>query len=481
MTRLPLRAVSLLVVVLLASCAPPTPDDLMGDEDIGEAVSLLSAAQRRARAGQIRDAAAANGITQGWLLAGIADAETGMSQCHSELTWACMGPTSSDCGGGPVVAGAGDGPCSLMQGGLGMFQFDAGTYSQTLAREGNRILSIAGNVAAAVDFVIAMVIRSSFVSGVDNDAQAVAWINSVRVGNGQWDAWVSTVTRYYNGCSPSSSCWSSRYARYRDFAANVYNEMGADFWMTDTMVADTYGAAYVNQTFPLAAEPFELYATQEMEGTLEMRNTGTATWMPGVTFLGTTQPRDVASPLAGSDWVSPNRAATVDRMVAPGETGSFTFRVRAPDAAGDYPQFFNLVQEGVTWFSDQVGPPDDQLQIRVTSLEAPPCPGDVGPTWSCEGPDRVRCELGTVVRETCDFICDDSAGEAVCTMNPIMPTADAGVPTADAGMGDPGMPPGGGLEGTCSASPNRGGRRAPFAALGLAFVAVAMRRQKRAR
>ncbi|MCA9614322.1 MAG: hypothetical protein KC586_16315, partial [Myxococcales bacterium] len=87
--------------------------------------SLLTAAQRRVRAGEIRDAAAANGITQGWLLAGIADAETRMSHCWSELTWACQGPNSSDCGGGPVVAGAGDGPCSLRQGGLGMFQFDA--------------------------------------------------------------------------------------------------------------------------------------------------------------------------------------------------------------------------------------------------------------------------------------------------------------------------------------------------------------------
>ena len=113
-------------------------------------------------AGQIRDAACGAGMTQGWMLAGIADAETRMSHCWSELTWACQGPNSSDCGGGPTVAGAGDGPCSLRQGGIGMFQFDAGTFDDTLRREGDRILSIAGNTQAAVDFVAAMVQRSAY-------------------------------------------------------------------------------------------------------------------------------------------------------------------------------------------------------------------------------------------------------------------------------------------------------------------------------
>ena len=100
-----MRRLALAVLALtLAACFGDAPPDRLG-----VATADLSAAARRSRAAQIRDAAAANGITQGWLLAGIADAETGMAHCHSELTWACMGPASSDCGGGPVVAGAGDG------------------------------------------------------------------------------------------------------------------------------------------------------------------------------------------------------------------------------------------------------------------------------------------------------------------------------------------------------------------------------------
>jgi hypothetical protein len=200
--------------------------------DPGVIESTLTAAERRVRAGQIRDAASAEGIEQGWLLAGIADAETNMSHCWSELTWACMGPNSDDCGGGPVVAGAADGPCSARQGGIGMFQFDAGDFDDTLRREGDRILSIAGNTQAAVDFVVAMVIRSAYVSGVEDREQAIAWMNRIRVDNEEWDAWIRTVTHYYNGCSPSASCFTGRYAHYRDRTRDVFDEMGAEFWET---------------------------------------------------------------------------------------------------------------------------------------------------------------------------------------------------------------------------------------------------------
>lgn len=394
-----------LPLVLFASLAACLGSSEGGGDRLGVARADLSASARRARAAQIRDAATANGITQGYLLAGIADAETGMSHCWSELTWACMGPASSDCGGGPVVAGAGDGPCSIRQGGLGMFQFDAGTFEDTLAREGDRVLLIAGNVAAAVDFVVGMVIRSTYVSGVDNRDQAIAWINSVRIGNAQWDPWIRTVTRYYNGCPESGSCWASRYAHYRDNTTGVYDEMGADFWVTAP--TPTWGAAYVMQTFPLARDPFPLEAGTEFTGYLEMRNTGTETWRVGHTFLGTTEPRDVASPIAGSDWVSSGRAASIDRDVAPGATGRFNFSVRAPTTPGDYPQFFNLVEEGVTWFSDSAGPADAVIQIRVTSTPSatPTCPSGIGATWSCEGTDRVRCEAGMVFRETCSTSC----------------------------------------------------------------------------
>ena len=137
-----------------------------------------------------------------------------------------------------------------------------------------------------------------------------------------------------------------------------------------------WSAQYVGQSFPLASADFVIPAGEERSGTLEMRNTGTDPWTPGATFLGTTSPRDGASAIAGSDWISPSRAATVDRVVPPGETGTFAFSVRAPWRAGEYAQYFNLVQEGVAWFDP---PGDEQLQIRVTVAEDGVAPmGDGG-------------------------------------------------------------------------------------------------------
>ena len=95
----------------------------------------LTAAERTERCANIRDVAADNGIASGYLFAGIAEAETNLSHCWTELDWACQGHVSIDCGGGPVVAGAGDGPCNLMQGGLGMLQFDGGRLEQKSERD----------------------------------------------------------------------------------------------------------------------------------------------------------------------------------------------------------------------------------------------------------------------------------------------------------------------------------------------------------
>lgn len=215
-----------LLLLLLGSCAPPGPqlDEIAGLQ------SLLTGEERVARATLILEAARAHGLNNGLLLAGIADAETGMSHCWSELTWACMGPDSVDCAG-PVVAGAGDGPCVDRQGGLGMFQFDAGTYDETLAREGERILTIDGNVAAAIDFVLSMVVRSVYIDGVDTDEQAIEWLEGVRPWNELWTPWIQTVTHYYNGCRPDvCGVYDSRIASYSGHGTDLVAEMGMEFW-----------------------------------------------------------------------------------------------------------------------------------------------------------------------------------------------------------------------------------------------------------
>ena len=68
LARMRARLLPVLVVLGLGACLGEPPSAVEVSE------SSLTAAQRRVRAGQIRDAASANGITQGYLLAGIADA-----------------------------------------------------------------------------------------------------------------------------------------------------------------------------------------------------------------------------------------------------------------------------------------------------------------------------------------------------------------------------------------------------------------------
>lgn len=142
-----------------------------------------------------------------------------------------------------------------------------------------------------------------------------------------------------------------------------------------------WGAEYVMQTFPLAsADPIVMRPGEELVGTIELRNVGTETWNSS-TRLATTEPRDRESAFAGPDWLAPHRPAAVEGTVPPGGTFPFTFTLRAPMTPGEYREFFGVVQEGVAWFSDpgQLGPPDDQLQVRIVVVDAPPPPpGDAG-------------------------------------------------------------------------------------------------------
>lgn len=227
-------AIALVAVLVFTGCGEgefsielPT----VGPDNLQTVASELRPEVRRARAALVRDSAAVSGLTNGVLLAGIADAETNFAHCWSEARWACKGPASSSCDGGPVIAGSADGPCSARQGGLGMFQFDAGTYSQTLQREGHRILTVEGNTQAAVEFVVDKVRRSQFVPGIDTDAEALAWMNALRPGTREWDQWIRTVTGYYNGCFEGRcSVFYERYNNYDSKTRNILAEYGEEFW-----------------------------------------------------------------------------------------------------------------------------------------------------------------------------------------------------------------------------------------------------------
>ncbi len=195
-------------------------------------LDTLAAVNKQPRYVAIKNASAARGFRNGSLLAGIANDETGLAHCWSEATWACQGQGTPDCGGGPIIAGSADGPCANQQGGLGMFQFDAGTYSQTIAKYGNRILPVDGQIAAAIDYSVWMVKISAYTTNAETDAKARAWLDNYDPNNAALrDQWIKTVVRYYNGCQPSWSCWSPRYKTYSDgYFAAINDPGGLGFW-----------------------------------------------------------------------------------------------------------------------------------------------------------------------------------------------------------------------------------------------------------
>jgi hypothetical protein len=121
-----------------------------------------------------------------------------------------------------------------MQGGLGMFQFDAGTYAETLALYGDSILTIEGNTAQAVSYVADRV--QMHIAGVDGWLSAMTWLNDIPMdaSDPKMDAYASFIVCRYNGCcTPTSSTCQMRAAGYRDNAIKAFNEMGAEFWRTD--------------------------------------------------------------------------------------------------------------------------------------------------------------------------------------------------------------------------------------------------------
>jgi uncharacterized protein (TIGR03382 family) len=219
------RSTSLLALAIAAGGCVSTEDETTLEQ-------TLTAAQRKARMELIRDSAAEMGVHNGALLAGIAVSETNFAHCWSEATWACKGPNSSSCDGGPVIAGAADGPCSQQQGGLGMFQFDAGTYTQTLAAYGESILTVEGNTAQAVAFVVERLQQE--ITGVNDWLTAVDYMNNIPMSSTDPVAieWGEFLGCRYNGCCSSTTTCNTRSAKYRDNAIDVYNEMGAEFWHT---------------------------------------------------------------------------------------------------------------------------------------------------------------------------------------------------------------------------------------------------------
>src|SRR5690606_11915527 len=118
---------------------------------------------------------------------------------------------------------------------------------------------------------------------------------------------------------------------------------------------------------------------------IDLRNTGTTTWSPATTFLGTTDPMDHDSPFYDAEsWASPRRPAAVHRETRPGEIGRFGFALKLPAVARDavIVDTFGLVEEGVRWF----GPQDLRVEVLVAGTGDPADGPDEDPGGGPAGP-----------------------------------------------------------------------------------------------
>ncbi|MFO0670235.1 MAG: hypothetical protein U0235_11495 [Polyangiaceae bacterium] len=177
----------------------------------------------------IKRIAAEEGVHNALLIAGIGAQETRLSQCWKDARDACQGPTSAACGG-PVVAGAGDGPCSDRQGGLGMFQFDAGNYDETLRTYGKDILTEAGNVRAAVRLIVEKLRTCSNGPATTTPEATRAFIDAAKPGTPQYDVFLDAMAHCYNGAGEKTCRFQQVRAMYKGQIELLQSDAGPAFW-----------------------------------------------------------------------------------------------------------------------------------------------------------------------------------------------------------------------------------------------------------
>lgn len=116
-----------------------------------------------------------------------------------------------------------------------------------------------------------------------------------------------------------------------------------------TFAVQIIEAIYDYEFVGLSMEQY-LKPGQTTEAVLKLKNIGTTNWKKDGSNkiqIGTENPRDHVSRLIQKP--STRLAQLTQTEVKPGETGTFTINIKAPEREGYYRQYFAPVIEGVTW------------------------------------------------------------------------------------------------------------------------------------
>ncbi len=139
----------------------------------------------------------------------------------------------------------------------------------------------------------------------------------------------------------------------------------------------SYSAQWVQgQKLSLAAEP-----GQQILQTIEVKNTGTATWKnAGTRFVSfyTVRPNYHASPFHsnGPGWMSKSQIRLASDTVKPGETGTMVVLLQAPSAPGTHKDRLRLAAENHTWM--QGGELEIEIQVNGPAEQESETPGETG-------------------------------------------------------------------------------------------------------
>ncbi|HSR89158.1 MAG TPA: hypothetical protein VLK22_02010, partial [Candidatus Udaeobacter sp.] len=181
------------------------------------------------------------------MIAGTANHETSLAQCYNEfpaiLSCGNVAP-SADCPSstGGVLGGRGDGECVEMKGGIGMFQLDKGTYSDTRSFYGDGILTVDGNIEAGVDFFITKLgFHCIYTPTFQSETGVINWLNAAKFGATEYDELLTGLAACYNGCEPGwNACGNGTQSHqdmknlYDNAIHNLYNKFGDAYWYGNT-------------------------------------------------------------------------------------------------------------------------------------------------------------------------------------------------------------------------------------------------------
>jgi MYXO-CTERM domain-containing protein len=284
----------------------------------------------------------------------------------------------------------------------GVYQFFRASEDPTA--QANLLVNAIGTLGANDLPPVADVEVSDGVSGGTLVANLATWVNVIKArtgrtpmiysapgfwnglpGTGQFAGEVLWVANWQVNCPDTPTPWTGwTFWQYADNGSvpgisgavdlDEFNGSAAQLGSLGGPV--DWAAQYVGQSFPLASTALTMVEGQTIPSYIELKNVGAKAW-DSKTRIGTTQPRDRSSAFADSGWPGPNRPAAVVGSVAPGQSYKFQFDLHAPDKPGNYLEYFGVVEEGVSWFSDpgQGGPPDNDLEVQI-NVVAPQYRGD---------------------------------------------------------------------------------------------------------